>query len=57
MHEIFAACDASYLDIPLIEISYILLFKKKVIYKKLKGSANAPLMLMLMPMQNCTLMI
>jgi len=46
-----------YLDIPLIEISYILLFKKKVIYKKLKGSANAPLMLMLMPMRHCTLMI
>jgi len=41
MCEIFAACDAAYLDIPVADISYnISVYKESCTQKKLKGSAN-----------------
>ena len=39
--EIFAACDAAYLDIPLAEISYnSAVYNESYTQKKLRGSAN-----------------
>jgi len=41
MCEIFAACDAPYLDIPLAEMSYnSAVYNESYTHTKLKGSAN-----------------